>query len=232
MTTILFPYLLCIVNPIVIGLELRTLVNVNGKIRIKQRPLTDSLEFRPAHILDKIRAVKDYTGSGLFVAVDTPHPSQKAIAGSAEFGVVQTEHYGDWVYINNVFAHEEYKNVGVEAAILRRLVEYVRDVYSGNVSSDAQIHKEDPGIVAVWARHFPDDFEEEDAYTQAGFEDRGAVGPVHNLVYAFPRPTPERASRSKGGLPIISDKRLESLFNELVKTGVVDEVYSNWQSIQ
>lgn len=91
--------------------------------------------------------------------------------------MVQTEHYGDWVYINNVFAHEEYKNVGVETAILRRLVEYVRDVYSGNASSDTQIHKEDPGIVAVWARHFPDDFDEDDAYTQAGFEDRGKSKP-------------------------------------------------------
>ncbi|EER06165.1 hypothetical protein Pmar_PMAR008297 [Perkinsus marinus ATCC 50983] len=205
MTSILLPYLFYVMLPIVIGLELRTLKDFNGKRRIKKHPL----EFRLAKSAEEKQTPKEYKDSKVFVAIENRFLSRKVIAGSVEFGVVQTDYHGDWVYINKVSARGEYKKVLLETEILDRLIQY--------------IHKADPGAVAVWARlPGPIDASEKNVYLEAGFEDRGVVDSAHNLVYVLPRPTAEV-------LPIIADGRLEYLLNNLLNAGVANKGSSNRQ---
>ncbi|KAF4667813.1 hypothetical protein FOZ61_007706 [Perkinsus olseni] len=144
----------------------RTIVYVGGRRRIKRLPLSNFLGYRPASPVDRIRASQDYTDSAMFVAVETRYPHQpEAVVGSVEFGVVKTPNYGDWVYVTNVFAHKGYRGEGVEAEILRRLLEY--------------IYEKNPRIIGAWARVYDDDddfvFKDpiKKAYVEAGFIDRG-----------------------------------------------------------
>ncbi|KAF4693788.1 hypothetical protein FOZ60_010187 [Perkinsus olseni] len=134
------------------------------------RLMLGPLKYRLANPTDEIKAVRDYPDSAFFVAVD----DSETVVGSVEFGVVKNSKLGDWVYVTNAFAHEGYKRKGLEAEILRNLLEY--------------IHEKNPGIIGAWSRVYDygkddDDDDDDDvfvfdepikkAYLDAGFTDRG-----------------------------------------------------------
>lgn len=73
MTSILLPYLFYVMLPIVIGLELRTLKDFNGKRRIKKHPL----EFRLAKSAEEKQTPKEYKDSKVFVAIENRFLSRK-----------------------------------------------------------------------------------------------------------------------------------------------------------
>ncbi|KAF4667811.1 hypothetical protein FOZ61_007704 [Perkinsus olseni] len=132
-----------------------------------RRLMPGPLKYRLANPADEIKAVRDYPDSAFFVAVD----DSETVVGSVEFGVVKNSKLGDWVYVTNAFAHDGYKRKGVEAEILRNLLEY--------------IHEKNPGVVGAWTRVYCDDGDRGDddvfvseeaiekAYLDAGFTDRG-----------------------------------------------------------
>ncbi|KAF4684539.1 hypothetical protein FOZ63_023160 [Perkinsus olseni] len=202
MGTTLFATLICLAFPVMtMSLGRRTIVYVGGRRRIKRLPLSNFLEYRPASPVDRIRATQDCTDSAMFVAVETRYPHQpEAVVGSAEFGVVKTPKHGDWVYITNIFAHERYRGEGVEAEILRKLLEY--------------IHEKNPRIIGAWARVYDDD---------------GVFHLAHNFVYTFPpkKASTSASRRGKKSLPVLSHraKILKSFFDELVQANISDDVY-------
>ncbi|KAF4679842.1 hypothetical protein FOZ63_000156, partial [Perkinsus olseni] len=180
-----------------------------------------SLKYRLANPADEIKAVRDYPDSAFFVAVD----DRETVVGSVEFGVVKNWKLGDWMYVTNAFAHYGYTREGVEAEILRKLLEY--------------IHEKNPGIIGAWTRVYGDDGDRGDddvfvsepiekAYLDAGFTDRGKPRRVfhlaHNLVYTFPLPEGPASRRDQKSLPVLSHrtsvKILKSFFDELDKAGI------------